>query len=55
MEDHLQGCQHCRGLCDSLKKTLAACRALPTPSVPEKVQESLRRAVAQAMQESDGR
>jgi RNA polymerase sigma-70 factor (ECF subfamily) len=55
MEDHLQGCQHCRGLCDSLKKTLAACRALPTPSVPEKVQESLRRAVAQAMQENDGR
>jgi RNA polymerase sigma-70 factor (ECF subfamily) len=55
MEDHLQGCPHCKGLCDSLKKTLAACRALPTPSVPVKVQESLRRAVAQAMAENGDR
>lgn len=55
MEAHLDGCPHCKGLCDSLKKTLAVCSALPTPSVPPQVQESLRRAVAQAIGESDGR
>jgi RNA polymerase sigma-70 factor (ECF subfamily) len=54
MEDHLQGCPHCKGLCDSLKKTLAACRALPTPSVPVQVQESLRRAIAEAMADNHG-
>jgi RNA polymerase sigma-70 factor (ECF subfamily) len=49
MEAHLEGCPHCRGLCASLKKTLAVCSALPTPSVPTQVQESLRKAVAEAI------
>ncbi len=49
MEEHVAGCPHCRGLCDSLKKTLAICRDLPTPTVPATVQESLRRAVAAAL------
>jgi RNA polymerase sigma-70 factor (ECF subfamily) len=52
MEEHVGGCPHCRGLCDSLKQTLAVCKALPTPTVPESVQESLRKAVANALAES---
>jgi RNA polymerase sigma-70 factor (ECF subfamily) len=51
MELHVAGCPHCRGVCDSLKRTLALCKALPTPTVPQHVQESLRRAVASALAE----
>lgn len=54
MEEHVAGCPHCRGLCDSLKKTLAVCKALPTPTVPQNVQASLRKAVAEALAESAG-
>jgi len=49
MEEHLAECPHCKGLCDSLKKTLAVCSSLPTPAVPPHVQDSLRQAVAQAI------
>jgi RNA polymerase sigma-70 factor (ECF subfamily) len=49
MEEHVAGCQHCHSVCESLKKTLALCKALPTPTVPEHVQESLRQAVASAL------
>jgi RNA polymerase sigma-70 factor (ECF subfamily) len=45
MEQHLAGCEACRGACDSLRETLAMCRALPTPQVPPRVQEALRRAL----------
>jgi RNA polymerase sigma-70 factor (ECF subfamily) len=55
MEAHLAGCPHCKSLCDSLKKTLAVCSSLPTPSVPTQVQESLRKAVAEAIGESQAR
>ncbi len=55
MEQHLEGCPHCKSLCDSLKKTLAVCSALPTPSVPSQVQQSLRRAVAAALGETGAR
>jgi len=55
MEAHLDDCPHCKSLCDSLKKTLAVCSALPTPSVPPQVQDSLRRAVAEAIGESQAR
>jgi RNA polymerase sigma-70 factor (ECF subfamily) len=51
MERHVDGCPHCKGLCASLKRTLAVCRALPTPLVPPRVQESLRRAVREALKE----
>jgi RNA polymerase sigma-70 factor (ECF subfamily) len=51
MERHVEGCPHCKGLCDSLKRTLAVCSSLPTPSVPPRVQESLRRAVREALEE----
>jgi RNA polymerase sigma-70 factor (ECF subfamily) len=51
MEEHVAGCPHCRGVCDSLKRTLALCKALPTPTVPQHVQDSLRKAVAAALGE----
>jgi RNA polymerase sigma-70 factor, ECF subfamily len=51
MEQHLEGCPHCKSLCDSLKRTLAVCSGLPTPSVPPHIQESLRKAVAEAIGE----
>jgi RNA polymerase sigma-70 factor (ECF subfamily) len=51
MERHVDGCPHCKGLCDSLKRTLAVCSSLPTPSVPPHVQESLRLAVREALKE----
>ena len=51
MERHVDGCPHCKGLCDSLKRSLAVCSSLPTPSVPPHVQESLRLAVREALKE----
>ena len=52
MEEHVADCPHCRDVCNSLKKTLALCKALPTPTVPQHVQESLRQAVASALAKS---
>ena len=52
LEEHVTGCTHCHSVCESLKRTLALCRALPTPTVPEHVQESLRQAVASALAKS---
>jgi RNA polymerase sigma-70 factor, ECF subfamily len=45
MEAHLERCGDCRGVCDSLKQTLASCRALATRDVPTPVAESVRAAV----------
>jgi RNA polymerase sigma-70 factor, ECF subfamily len=49
MERHVDGCSHCKGLCDSLKRTLALCKSVPSPQVPRHVQESLRKAVQAAL------
>jgi len=49
MEEHVAACSRCSGLCDSLKKTLALCKALPAPPIPEHVQNSIRQAVAAAL------
>jgi len=51
MERHVDGCPHCKGLCDSLKHTLALCKSAPSPLVPRQVQESLRKAVQAALDE----
>ena len=51
MEAHVASCPHCSGVCDSLKRSLALCKSLPTPTVPQHVQDSLRRAVASALAE----
>jgi RNA polymerase sigma-70 factor (ECF subfamily) len=45
MEEHLERCPHCRGTCDSLKRTLALCRDSGAPEVPDDVQEAVRLAV----------
>jgi RNA polymerase sigma-70 factor (ECF subfamily) len=43
MERHLQACARCRGTCDSLKRTLALCRAVgPAVPVPPAVQASVK-------------
>jgi RNA polymerase sigma-70 factor (ECF subfamily) len=52
MEEHVDGCPHCKDMCDSLRRTLALCKALPTPEVPAHVQESLRKAIADALEKS---
>lgn len=45
MERHLETCGRCRGACDSLKQTLAICRATPEIRVPEATQASVRAAL----------
>jgi RNA polymerase sigma-70 factor (ECF subfamily) len=45
MERHLTECPRCRAACDSLRSTLALCKAAPAPRVPSAVQESVRRAI----------
>jgi RNA polymerase sigma-70 factor (ECF subfamily) len=45
MEAHLAQCPRCRGTCESLKRTLAVCRQLPTPEVPPSIAASIRAAV----------
>ena len=46
LETHLESCGHCRGACDTLKRTLALCRASATATeVPPPVQDSVRTAL----------
>ena len=45
MEAHLAQCHHCRDACESLKRTLAICRQLPTPDVPASLAASVRAAI----------
>jgi RNA polymerase sigma-70 factor (ECF subfamily) len=45
LEAHLERCSRCRSTCDSLKRTLATCRELPTPRVPASVAVSVRTAI----------
>jgi RNA polymerase sigma-70 factor (ECF subfamily) len=45
MEAHLAECSRCRSTCDSLKRTLAVCRQLPTPEVPAPIVGSIKTAI----------
>jgi RNA polymerase sigma-70 factor (ECF subfamily) len=45
MEAHLAQCHHCRDACESLKRTLAICRQLPTPNVPASLAASVKVAI----------
>jgi RNA polymerase sigma-70 factor (ECF subfamily) len=45
MEAHLARCHHCRDACESLKRTLAICRELPTPDVPTSLAVSVKAAI----------
>jgi RNA polymerase sigma-70 factor (ECF subfamily) len=45
MEAHLAQCHDCRDACESLKRTLAICRQLPTPDVPTSLAASVKAAI----------
>jgi RNA polymerase sigma-70 factor (ECF subfamily) len=45
IEAHLAECVHCRRTCESLKRTVALCRQLPTPMVPPSLASSIRTAL----------
>lgn len=52
MERHIEGCARCRGACDSLKRTLALCRAADASlEVPAPVQASVKAALRQVLAE----
>jgi RNA polymerase sigma-70 factor (ECF subfamily) len=42
LESHVASCPRCRRACDALRQTLGVCRALPEPTVPAEIQESVR-------------
>ncbi|HET9595887.1 MAG TPA: zf-HC2 domain-containing protein [Anaeromyxobacteraceae bacterium] len=46
LEEHLAGCARCQASCDSLKRTLALCRASGPTTVPSPVQDAVRQALA---------
>jgi RNA polymerase sigma-70 factor (ECF subfamily) len=53
MERHLQTCDRCRGVCDSLKRTLVLCRTSgPTVQVPTSVQASVKVALRNFLAEN---
>ena len=45
METHLAQCRQCRDACESLRRTLAMCRQLPTPEVPASLAASIKAAI----------
>jgi RNA polymerase sigma-70 factor, ECF subfamily len=45
MEAHLAQCLYCHDACESLKRTLATCRQLPTPDVPAALAASVTTAI----------
>ena len=51
LEAHLGQCSRCRGTCESLKRTLAVCRQLPTPEVPASIAASIRAAIQTFLRE----
>lgn len=49
LERHIAACATCKAKCDSLKQSLALCRATPGPEVPEDVLVSVRAAFRAAL------
>ena len=49
MEAHLAQCSHCRGACESLKRSVASCRELATPEVPAPVAASIKTAIREVL------
>lgn len=45
IEQHLDRCARCRAACESLKKAVSLCRAIPGGDVPLPVQAAVRRAL----------
>jgi len=53
LELHLAKCAHCRASCESLKQTLTLCRNSSEVPVPERVQESVRKAIRRSLRLHD--
>jgi RNA polymerase sigma-70 factor (ECF subfamily) len=51
MEAHVSQCNHCGQVCESLKRSLAVCRQLPTPDVPASLASSIRAAIRAVLRE----
>ena len=51
METHLDGCRDCRDTCESLKRSLASCRAMASAEVPPPVAASVKAAVRAFLEE----
>jgi len=51
IERHLGECRRCRGVCDSLKRTLRLCQAVPAPDVPGGLQQAIRSGIRQLLEE----
>ncbi len=45
IEAHLEKCPHCTAACDSLKRTVSMCRAIPGGEVPAPVRAAVRQAL----------
>ncbi len=41
IEQHMAGCQHCRVVVDTLRKTIALYHTLPQPGMPPEARERL--------------
>jgi RNA polymerase sigma-70 factor, ECF subfamily len=52
LEAHLGGCRRCTQACESLRKTLHLCAAVPLPRVPPELQASVRQAARTVMASS---
>jgi RNA polymerase sigma-70 factor, ECF subfamily len=49
LESHVAACPACRAQCDTLQRTLVACKNAPAPEVPAAVQASVRAALRKAV------
>jgi RNA polymerase sigma-70 factor, ECF subfamily len=52
MEAHLEKCGSCRGACESLRRTIALCRATPEREVPASVTDSVRAAIRSVLRQN---
>jgi len=49
MEKHLDGCPRCQHVCDSVKRTMSACQALPEPVLSDETKREVRAAIRVAL------
>lgn len=49
IEAHLAGCDRCSGACDSLKRTVSLCKAIPGDAVPAPVRKAVRAAIEETI------
>ena len=49
IEAHLAGCGRCSGACDSLRRTVSLCKAIPGDAVPAPVRKAVREAIEETI------